>query len=99
LSQTEVSGILEDLPHFCTVERPVGLSPRGLNSRPSGTIKQPELNSRPVDQSPHDAAKRIDLPYDMAFCDPTDSRVAGHLPYEIQIDRYQSGTNPETRSG
>ena len=54
------------------------------------------MDSRPVDDAPHDSTEGIYLPDNMAFSDSADGRITGHLPDKIEIDRHKRCLAPET---
>jgi hypothetical protein len=90
---------LEDTTHLGPVETPVGLRPGRLNCRAARAIEESKLDTRSIYYSAHDAAKSIDLPYDVSFCDAPDRRIAGHLPDQIEIDRDERRLGTKTRGG
>jgi hypothetical protein len=68
-----------------------------LHGRSARTIQQAELDTGAVDYAAHNAAERVYLSDNMAFSDPTDSRIARHLPDKIQIDRNKSRLGAQAR--
>jgi hypothetical protein len=49
------------------------------------------LYSRTIYDAPHYAAQSVYLSHKMAFSDAADSRIAGHLAYQIQIQGNERG--------
>ncbi|ALP39796.1 hypothetical protein WL1483_377 [Aeromonas schubertii] len=49
-----------------------------------------------IDGARHDPAQCIDLFNQMSFSDPTDGRVARHMPQRIDIVGQQQGVHPHT---
>jgi hypothetical protein len=83
--------------HFAPVSQTVRLGAWRLHRRTSGTIQQAKLNAGAIDHAAHNSAKRINLAYEVAFRNPADRRVAGHLTDEIQVKCNQSGFSTQTR--
>jgi phosphomannomutase len=70
-----------------------------LDSRPARTVQQTKLDAGAVNDAAHNAAESVYLSDNMAFSDPTDSRIARHLPDKVQIDRNKSRLDAQTRRG
>jgi hypothetical protein len=87
----------QDAAHLGSIKTPISLGSRRLNRRPPRSIQKAKLDSRPVDNSAHDAAKRIDLSDDMPFSNAADSRVTRHLSDQIEINCYQRRFAAEAR--
>jgi hypothetical protein len=62
------------------IELSISLRARPPNSWPLRPVQQSELNSGFIRRAPHNTVKRIDLPNQVTFPQPTDGRVAGHFP-------------------
>jgi hypothetical protein len=56
-----------------------------MHGRPFATIEKSELNASAIDRFTHQPAKRIDLADNLPFRNPTDRRIAAHLPNGIQV--------------
>jgi hypothetical protein len=94
LAQIQVRRRFQNTTHFSSVKAPVRLGARRLDSRPSGTVKQAELDSRSVDNPAHYAAEGIYLPDNMTFSDTADRRIARHLTDQVKIYRHESRPGP-----
>jgi hypothetical protein len=70
-----------------------------LDGGASGTVKKAELDTRAVNDAPHDAAERVNFPYQVTFGDASDGRVTRHLAYHVQTDSNQSRLTPHTCAG
>ena len=79
LDDLEIGGVADGSLHGLPIQLSVGLSARALNRRPLGAVQQPELNAGGIGHSAHQAVQGIDLADEMAFSEPSDGRVAGHL--------------------
>jgi hypothetical protein len=53
------------------------------------SIEHAKMDSRSIDEPPHESAKSVDFPYDISFGNAPYCRVAGHLPNQIDIVCYQ----------
>jgi hypothetical protein len=62
-----------------------------LDSGTPRSVQEPELDTSSVDHATHNSAERIDLSNQMALRDSSDSRIARHLPDQVEIDRDHSG--------
>jgi hypothetical protein len=61
----------------------------------TGTIKQAELYTRPVDYPAHDPAQSIDFPNDVSFRNSTNGRISLHLSDEDSIIRHEGRFTPK----
>ena len=77
----------------------VALSARRPYCGPSGSVEQPKLDSDRVGHLAHDAAKRVHFAYEVPLGNSTDSRIAGHLGDEINIQRVKGCLQPHARTG
>src|SRR5215813_3638089 len=99
LAKAQIGRGLEGSTHFSAVQRAVSLRPRSPNGRASGSIQESKLDSGAINDTTHDSAERINLAHQMAFADPPDCRIAGHLSYQIEVKCHQRGVRSEPRGG
>ena len=95
----KVRRCLQNSAHLGAIKTPIGLGPRRLDGRPARAIQKAKLDSGPVDDPAHDAAKSIDLADDMAFGDAAYRRITGHLADQIEIDCDERGFTAQARRG
>lgn len=62
--------------HSSSVEVAIRLRPRPPHRRPLAAIEHPEVDSRAIDDPPHNAIQGVDLPNDVALANASDGRVA-----------------------
>ncbi len=79
LEDAQVGLRLEATPDGGPIEDAVGLGARGPDRGPLAAIERAELDAGLVRGGRHGAAQRVDLLHQVAFADPADGRVAGHL--------------------
>jgi len=77
----------------------VHLRPGGANRWPFPRIELPELNPRLIGRLGHLSAQGIDLFDEMAFAQPADGRVAGHIPDLIDVLSDEEGRVPHPGAG
>jgi hypothetical protein len=70
---------LEGALHPRAVPTLVGLRARRPDCRPAAPVQHLELDAGGVDRASHQAAKRVDLPDEMALRRAADCRVARHV--------------------
>jgi hypothetical protein len=97
LSQMKIAGCFERPAHLASISHAVRLRSRRLHGRATRAIKQTKLNSRAIDNSTHDAAKRVYLSHEMALGDSADRGITRHLPDEIEIQSDQPCLGAEAR--
>ena len=64
-----------------------------------GSIQKTELNAYGVGHLAHDAAKRVHFAYEVPLGNSTDSRIAGHLRDQINIQRVKGCLQAHARAG
>jgi hypothetical protein len=69
----------------------VALRARRPHARALLGVEHPKLQARKVRRPTHFAAQRINLPDQMTLRQPTDGRIAGHLPDGIAVNGQQEG--------
>ena len=57
------------------------------------------MNAGPIDYATHNPTERINLSNQVALANTPDGWIARHLPYEIQVERYESSISAETSRG
>ena len=77
----------------------IALSARGPYGGPSGSVEQPKLDSDRIRDLAHDSAERVHFAHQMSFGNSTDSRIAGHLRDEINIQRVKGCLQAHARAG
>src|SRR5450631_3153112 len=77
----------------------VGLRARGLDGRPLGAVKSPELDARFVAGLRHCTAEGVNFPHEMALADSPYGWIAGHLAQCLNAVRQQQGTGAHARGG
>src|SRR5579885_16478 len=85
LKEYQVWLIFKYLTYGLLVKHPVSLGPGCPDSRAFAGIQGAKMNTSPVGCASHGAAKSIDFFYQMAFADPANGGVAGHLPQRFNI--------------
>jgi len=72
-----------------------------MNGGTFAGVEYTELDPGRVDTRGHFSPERVDLPNQLAFTDPANSRVAGHEGNRVQTDRDQerSATHPRRGQG
>lgn len=73
-----------------TVQIPVSLCARSLDSRTFSTVQQPELNTGRIRQPSHQTVQRIDLADQVPLSQSSDRRIARHRPRVVSPKRDQS---------
>ena len=66
---------------------------------PRDRFSKPKLDPGAVNDPAHDSAERVDLPHQMALCDPANRRITGHLADEIEVQRHQCSLRAQARGG
>jgi hypothetical protein len=97
LPEMQIRSRFERLPHLAAISQTIGLCAWRLHCGTTRTIQQAKLNARPINHTPHDSAKRIDLSHEMTFGNSADSRITRHLSNEIQIERDEPSLGAESR--
>ena len=70
--------------HRLAVKRPVYLSPRPPDRWTPRRVEHAELNPGLIRRSGHHAIKRVYFAHKMSLAEPTDRRVARHLPDGVE---------------
>jgi len=97
LEQCQASLILQAAANRLAVEDPVRLGPGSANRWPLGRVQGPELNSCFVGRDGHGAAQGVDLLDQVPLADPSDRRVARHLPQ--RFDAVGQEQSPAAHAG
>ena len=79
LLDVETGLALKERLHAKLVGLLVALRAGGADARALGGVEHPELDARGVCIEAHRAAEGVDFTNHVAFCQPADRRVAGHL--------------------
>ena len=86
--------------HGKPVEFAVGLRPGSAYGRSLAAVEQPELDTRLIGNTAHDAVHRVDLAHQMTLAKPANGRIAGHHADRIRAMGHQRrrGTHARSRS-
>ena len=85
LKQSEIGLILQCLTNGLPIQHPVCLRTRSTHGGPLAGIQDAKLDTGLVGCHGHDATQRIDLLHQMALADPSNRRVARHLPQCVKV--------------
>ena len=96
LAQGEIGCGFNHSLHTLPVEGLVRLRTRRANGRPLTCVQDAELNARLINGAGHLPTKRVNLPHQMAFAHPSDSRIARHLTDVIKVQRQHQGLTAKT---
>ena len=99
LLDMEVGFALQNLLHPDAILLLVALRPRRPDGGTAAGVQQPELDSHRVGDLAHHPAERVDLPNQVAFGDPADRRIAGHLRDQVGVHGDHGGTQTEAGAG
>ena len=97
LQQLQARGVLQHPLQPELVSLLVALGARRLHARTFPRIQHAELDPRRVRILTHHAPQRIDLPHHMTLGQPTNRRVAGHLPDRVEVLRQNPRRRPQPR--
>ena len=84
LKQPQIRLMFQAPPHRGSVKHAIRLSTGSAHSRTLGAVQDLEVNTGFVRSPSHGAAQCIDLFDEVSLADPTDGRVAAHLPEGLE---------------
>src|ERR1051326_160370 len=87
------------MTHLDAVQRPISLRPGRSNRGTTGSIQQPKLDARAINNPAHYAAERINLADQMTLADTANCGIAGHLSDEIEIESEQCRVRADSGGG
>ena len=99
LLDVEARLALEQRLHAKLVGLLVALRARGADARAFGGVEHAELDARGVGVEAHRAAEGVDFANHVAFCQPANRGVAGHLPDGVGVLGQEERFATETRRG
>ena len=99
LPDVEMVGVVEDGSPFPYKLAAVALSTWTPYGRTLSDVEHSNLDGGLVGHDTHLSAQRVNLSYDLSFCNTSDGRIATHLTNLVHVHRYQTGVGAHVCSG
>ncbi len=99
LAEPQVRLLLEQELHRPRVEPAIGLGAGRVDGWAAAAVEHAELDARRVGHDAHHAAEGVNLADELAFRQPADGRVAGHLGDGVEVDRQEQRLRAQASGG